>query len=46
MVFQGEPYEDEHFSEAIGGLREAIDKYKPEIYGYECAKDDAPPIQL
>lgn len=46
MVFQGEPYEDGHFEEAIGGLWEAIDKYNPEIYGYEWAKEDAPRIQL
>jgi AraC-like DNA-binding protein len=34
MVFQGEPYDDERFGEAIGALQEAIAKYDPSVSGY------------
>ncbi len=46
MVFQGEPYEDDKFGEAIGELRVLIKKYNPEIYGFEWADEEAPRIQL
>ncbi len=46
MVFQGEPYDDDDFSEAIGNLWEAMKKYNPRIYGYEWADEDAPGFQL
>jgi len=46
MVFQGEPYEDENFEEAIGELWEVMEKYKPEIYGFQWADDEAPRFQL
>ena len=35
MVFQGEPYEDEKFGEAIEELWEVMKKYDPRIYGFE-----------
>lgn len=46
MVFQGEPYPDEEFPQAIQQVWDAIDRYKPETYGYVWAEADAPRIQL
>ena len=46
MVFQGEPFKDEDFSEAIGDLWETINRYDPQVYGFEWADDDAPRFQL
>ncbi|WP_422485818.1 helix-turn-helix domain-containing protein [Gudongella sp. DL1XJH-153] len=46
MVFQGEPYEDENFGEAIGDLWEVIEKFNPAIYGFEWAEEEAPRFQL
>ena len=46
MVFQGEPFEDDNFGEAIGELRVLIKKYNPQIYGFEWADEEAPRIQL
>lgn len=46
MVFQGEPYEDEKFGEAIDELWEVMKKYNPQIYGFEWADEEAPSFQL
>jgi len=46
MVFQGEPYDDENFGEAIHDIWESIKKYDPNLYGYEWADEDAPRFQL
>ncbi len=46
MVFQGQPYEDEKFEEAIAELWEVMKNYKPEIYGFMWADEDGPKIQL
>jgi len=46
MVFQGPPFKDEHFDDAIGDLWEVIKTYKPELYGFEWADDEAPRFQL
>lgn len=46
MVFQGEPYNDEEFGEAIQQLWEVISKYNPQTYGFEWANDEAPRFQL
>lgn len=46
MVFQGEPYDDDKFGEAIGDLWEVMKKYNPQTYGFEWADDDAPRFQL
>jgi len=46
MVFQGQPFEDEKFEEAIAEVWEAMKSYDPRIYGFEWADDDAPRIQL
>lgn len=46
MVFQGEPFEDEDFIDAIEELRGIIAKYDPKLYGFEWADDEAPRYQL
>lgn len=46
MVFQGPPFEDSKFGEAIDELWEVMKNYKPEIYGFEWADDDGPRFQL
>lgn len=46
MVFQGEPYDEEDFQEAIEELEDVIKDYKPEIYGFKWADEDAPRFQL
>jgi len=46
MVFQGPPFDDAKFGEAIGDLWEVMKKYNPEVYGFEWADDDGPRFQL
>lgn len=46
MVFQGQPFEDEHFDEAIADLWGVMKTYQPEIYGFEWADEDAPRFQM
>jgi len=46
LVFQGEPYNDEEFGDAIGALWERIEKFNPEVYGYEYDYSIAPRMQL
>lgn len=46
MVFQGEPYDDDNFQEAISEVWEHIDKFNPNIYGYKFAPEVAPRFQL
>lgn len=46
LVFQGEPFEDERFGEAVEYLSEEIENYHPELYGYEWDDQAAPRIQL
>jgi AraC-like DNA-binding protein len=46
MIFQGEPYEDASFEQAIGDLWELMKKYDPEIYGFRWADEDGPRFQL
>ena len=45
MMFQGEPFEEENFEEAILQVWNAIKKYNPETVGY-CWDDSNPRIQL
>ena len=46
MWFQGAPYEDDHwFGAAHEEMARAVANYKPELYGYEFAKDTAPNFQ-
>ena len=46
LMFQGPPYDDEKFMQAIDALWEQTKHYNPEIYGYRWADDLAPKIQL
>lgn len=46
MVFQGPPYKDEDFEEAIGSLWDVMKRYDPLFYGFRWADEDAPRIQL
>lgn len=46
LVFQGEPYNDEEFGDAIGALWQRIEKFNPEVYGYEYDYSIAPRMQL
>ena len=45
MMFQGEPFEEENFVEAIGEIVDAIKKYNPETVGYRWDPTN-PKIQL
>jgi len=46
LVFQGEPYNDEDFEDAIVALWDRIKVFNPEVYGYEYADELAPRMQL
>ncbi len=46
MVFQGEPYNDAVFEEAVGLCMQQIKRFNPEVYGYEWAPELAPRMQL
>jgi hypothetical protein len=46
MIFQGQPYDDEKFEEAIDELWETMKNYDPEIYGFKWAEEDGPRFQL
>jgi AraC-like DNA-binding protein len=46
LVFQGEPYDDEKYQDAVGACMERIEKYNPEVYGYKYADELAPKMQL
>ena len=46
MMFQGEPFEEDRFDEAIIGLAEKINQYDPAVLGYQWVDDEAPRIQL
>jgi hypothetical protein len=46
MVFQGQPYDDAVFEEAITSLQEVMKNYDPKIYGFEWADNDGPRFQL
>lgn len=46
MIFQGQPYDDARFEEAIGSLWETIKNYRPEIYGFKWSDEDGPRFQL
>jgi hypothetical protein len=45
MVFQGPPYDEGRFVEAIKVVQAAIRRFDPQVYGYEWADDDAPRVQ-
>lgn len=46
MVFQGEPYDDEKFEEAIDEIWEVMKRYNPRLYGFDWADEEAPRFQL
>ena len=46
MIFQGPPFKDEEFGDAIESLWKVMKTYNPEIYGYCWADDDAPRFQM
>jgi AraC-like DNA-binding protein len=46
LIFQGPPYDEENFMEAIDHLWKQTEKYNPELYGYEWDDAIAPKIQL
>jgi len=46
MIFQGQPYDDADFEQAIGSLWETVKNYQPEIYGFQWADADGPRFQL
>ena len=46
MIFQGEPYEDVDFMEAIGEIWKHIEKFDPGVYGYKWDPEAAPRFQL
>ncbi len=46
MVFQGPPFEDSKFEQAISDLWAVMKSYQPETYGFEWADEDAPRFQL
>ena len=46
MIFQGQPYDDAVFEEAIGSFWEVIKNYNPEIYGFKWAEEDGVRFQL
>jgi hypothetical protein len=46
MVFQGQPYDDADYQQAIGAIWDLMKVYNPELYGFEWADDDAPRFQM
>lgn len=46
MVFQGPPFEDEQYPEAIEQVWDVMGHYNPELYGFAWADDDGPRFQL
>lgn len=45
LMFQGEPFREEDYCEAITTVQKAMDKYQPSVIGYEW-DDEVPRIQL
>ena len=46
MIFRGEPFDEEDFEEAIGDVKDSVERYDPSLDGYEWACADAPAFQL
>lgn len=46
MIFQGEPFKDEEFEGAIQELWDVMDRYHPELVGYQWDGKDAMRFQL
>jgi AraC-like DNA-binding protein len=45
MIFQGQPFPDEEYQEAIAEVEEAIAHFNPVIYHYDWAYEDGPRLQ-
>ena len=45
LMFQGEPFEEENYAQAILGVQHAMRRYDPALIGYDW-DDDSPRIQL
>lgn len=45
LLFQGEPFREEDYCEAIAAVQQAIDRYDPAVIGYDW-DDENPRIQL
>lgn len=45
LMFQGEPFAEEDYCEAIDTVQKSMDKYDPAVIGY-CWDDENPRIQL
>lgn len=46
LIFQGEPYDDDKYGEAVGACMSKIGRFDPKVYGYEFDDDTAPRFQL
>ena len=46
MIFQGQPYDDAIFEQAISEMWGLMKNYDPKVYGFEWAQEDAPRFQL
>ncbi len=46
MVFQGPPFEEREFEQAIESLWDVMKAYRPETYGFRWADEDGPRFQL
>lgn len=46
LVFQGPPFEDKDFEQAIASLWNVMNAYKPETYGFKWVEEDGPRFQL
>jgi hypothetical protein len=46
MVFQGEPFDDADYEEAIGEIWNYAKKFDPKLYGYDWDPEAAPRFQL
>jgi AraC-like DNA-binding protein len=46
LVFQGPPFADRDFEQAIASLWDVMNSYRPQTYGFDWADDDGPRFQL
>jgi AraC family transcriptional regulator len=46
MIFQGEPYDEVDFMDAIGEIWQHIERFDPTLYGYKWDPEAAPRFQL
>ena len=45
LMFQGEPFDEEDYCDAISAVQQAMNRYEPSVIGYQW-DDDNPRIQL